>query len=446
MDMTTVEPLEMIAYEQAITNQMNRNCDVVKLFSSEGTKEITTEYQTTEFPIVGTHGAPARVSGRTLPRQWDNCDNSPSFATGTADLVWMIAPTVIDWQVEQMKGGLMGDPVQWQMDNLEKDVMTETERFVCAGLGDAVLFNLAGAGTDNGDGTFTYPIENYGGISGQILGELVNSLNLPGTPVQAADAVGNAAGNANAVTILDVRAELGNEAIICDGDLAPGGATAAGWVVYRARRDAGGIQAAGEACRGLPYLIADWQDYSTVEGFTRTAAPTWQSRVIRSPGAPVPINNALWNRILSMGEVSMPQDPNDGKTPVLDGFLLTHTFNVNQYGGSLSTQQQVWTPPLRNVGVQGYEKKYLSYNGIPICGANMAQRNTAYYARARQLFWRKNGPFWGQWMAIGGVKRFSRPCSPDQEIRWVKSGQLVVHGRAGMVRHDNLDAALPDAA
>ena len=131
---------------------------------------------------------------------------------------------------------------------------------------------------------------------------------------------------------------------------------------------------------------------------------------------------------------------------MLNGFFLMHTFNVNAYAMTLLKDRRFMTPPLRSSGASGYAKKYLAFNDMPIIGGAMAQRASAYYCVADRLFWRKNGPMWGQFMAIGGQTRFSIPCSPDQEVRWVFSRQLAAHGRAGLGRIDNLDYATPDAA
>ena len=75
----------------------------------------------------------------------------------------------------------------------------------------------------------------------------------------------------------------------------------------------------------------------------------------------------------------------------------------------------------------------------------MAQRAKLYYLLARKLFMRRNGPMWGQFMAIGGATQFSVPCSPDEETRWVRCYQNAAHGRAGMGKFSNIDYALPDA-
>ena len=146
-----------------------------------------------------------------------------------------------------------------------------------------------------------------------------------------------------------------------------------------------------------------------------------------------------------LAEVLIPADP-DGAGPVMNGFFLFQTWNVNAYAMTLLADRRFMTPPLRNAGASGYAKRYLTFNDLPIVGAKLMQRASGYYACADRLFWRKNGPMWGQFMAIGGQTRFSIPCSPDQEVRWVRCGQLAAHGRAGMVRADNLDYARPDAA
>lgn len=442
----TVRPLAMIAFEKAMYNQWNRCVEVVTALSQHGSDEMDTEMLTQRFSIPATTGAPTRGYGDTLPSEFANCDDAPTYAYAEVDLVWQVAPARIRYDLLQLKNGFMGNPVQHTLDNLNRDVKFEAERWTAGGIGDAVLFNLNGAGTDNLDGTFTYPVANYGGRAGQVLGQLMEALLLEGTPIQAADAVGNAPGNASGdIRIVSVVATPGSETITTDGDLAGGGATAAGWVVYRSRTDAGGVQTLGDAHRGLPYIVSDWTDFATFQGVTQADAPRFQAKVIRSPGAPLAINEQLFNRMLSLGEVALPCDP-DGKGPVMNGFFLLHTFNVNAFALSLTQDRRFMTPPLRNAGAAGYAKKYLSFCDIPVVGAHMAQRNSAYYLIADRLFWRKNGPLWGQFMTIGGQTRFAIPCSPDQEVRWVSCRQLAAHGRAGMVRADNLEEALPDAA
>lgn len=440
------KPIAMIAFEKAMYNQWNRTCEVATALSQYGTKEMDTSMQTSRFAIPSTTGSPTRMYGDELPSEFANCQDAPTFTYAEVDLKWGVAPLRQRYDFLQLKSGFMGDPARFSIDNLQKDVKFDCERMLCGGVGDAVLFNLGGTGTDNGDGTFTYPVQNYGGRTGQTLGRLMRALLLEGTPIQAATAVGAAPGNLAAVKIVSVTSDPGTETITTDGDLADGGATAAGWVVYRARQDASGVQGATDAHYGLPYIVSDWTDYATFQGVTQTEAPNFQAEVIRSPDAPVTIDEAMFNRLLSLCEVAYPADPGDKKGPVMNGFFLLNTWNVNYYAQSLLKDRRYMTPPLRNAGASGYAKKYLAFCDIPIVGAHMAQRDSAYYCIADRLFWRKNGPLWGQFMAIGGQTRFSIPCSPDQEVRWVFCRQLAAHGRAGMGRHDNLDPYMPEAA
>ena len=440
-------PLAMTAFEKVMYNQWNRCTEVVTALSQYGEEEMDTDMLTQRFAIAGTHGAPTRKYGDSLPSEFANCDDAPEHAFSEVDLLWQVAPTRIRYDMLQLKRGFMGDPVQFALDNLVRDVRFEAERNTCSGIGDDVIFDLNGPGVDNGDGTFTYPVINYGGLPGQLLGQLMKALLLEGTPIQAASAVGAAPGNASPVYILSVVDTPGSETITTDGDLAPGGAgpTAAGWVVYRGRQDAAGVQGANDAPRGLPYIVSDFTDFALFQEVTALEAPRFEAQVIRSPGAPLAIDEKLLNRMLSLGEVNIPCDP-DGKGPVMNGFFLFHTFNVNAFALSLTQDRRFMTPPLRNAGAAGYQKKYLAFCDIPVVGGHMAQRTSGYYLLADRLFWRKNGPMWGQFMAIGGQTRFSIPCSPDQEVRWVRCGQLAAHGRAGMVRADNLEEARPEVA
>lgn len=441
------QPIAMIEYEKAMYNQLNRGTPTETYLSQYGEEEMDTNMLTQRFAVEGTTGSPSRNYGNSLPDQFANCDNSPEWAAAEVDLKWAVSPTRIRFDMIQMNAGFMGNPVQYALDNVEKDMRFESERSLCSGVGNDVYFNLKGTVTDNGDGTFTYLCENYGGQANQLLGVIMKNLQLEGTPINAASAVGAAPGSVPPFEIISVVATPFAESITTNGDISGLGAggSVAGWVVYRSRQDNAGIQGATDAPYGLPYLISDWQDYALFQNVTQLEAPRYESQVVRS-AVPQPINEDLLTRMLSLGEVAAPTQPEDGKPPVINGFFLLHTFNVNAFARLLLQDRRYILPPLRNAGAAGFAKKYLSMNDMPIVGSPLMQRQTGYYLIAKNIFVRKNGPMWGKFMAIGGQTRFAIPCSPDQEVRWVRSSQRAIHVRPGCVRADNLDPALYDAA
>lgn len=441
----SVQPLEITLFEEAMYNLFNRTGEATNLLSFQGTKQMDTSTNRQKFAITGTTGSPTRKVGDKLPSNFDNCDDSPTFAYSEVDLKWQVAPTRIRYDLLMLKDGYMGDPVEFTLNNLQKDMRFEGERNLCAGIGDDVIFNLLGVVADNGDGTFTYQVANYGGRAGQILGKLMKSLLLEGTPVQSSTAVGQPPGSITPYKILSVVDTLGTESITTAGDITGLGAgvDATGYIVYRSRPSVGGVQGATDAPYGLPYLVSDYTDFATFQSATAATAPRFICEVIRS-AAPQAINEDLLNRMLSLGEISLPADPGDGDGPMLDGVFLMNTFNVNAFAMLLLQDRRYTLPPLRSAGASGYAKKYLTFSDLPVAGAHLAQRNSAYYLLCRNLFRRKNGPLWGKFMAIGGQTRFAIPCSPDQEVRWVSCYQNCAHVRPGMVRADNLDAATPD--
>jgi len=447
---TNSRPVAMIAFEKAMYQMWNRSCEVSTALSQYGSKEMDTDMLTQRFAVEGTTGAPTRHYGDELPREFANCDDAPTQAYSEVDLLWSVAPARIAYDLLQLNKGFMGSPVEFTLNNLVKDVKFEAERNLCSGVGNDVIANFNGAVTDNLDGTFTVLVWNYGGVAGQQLGQLMEALLLESTPIHAARAVGDPPGNLLAVKITSVVATVGAESITMDGDPTDfantGVASDNTWVFYRGRNDAAGVQGATDAPYGLPYLVSDWVDYAAFQVTVQADAPRFESQVIRSPGVPLGINEQLFNRMSGLSEVAVPQDPGNGKPAVMNGFYLLHTFNVNGYALSLQKDRRFMTPPIRKAGASGYAKKYLTFNDEPIVGAHMAQRNSAYKVIADRLFWRKNGPMWGQFMAIGGQTKFAVPCSPDQEVRWVRSGQCCTHGRAGMVRADNIQPFFPEAA
>ena len=441
-----VQPIEITLFENAIYNLNNRTCEVTTLLSQHGMKEMDTSANKQRFAVSGTTGSPTRFVGDSLPSEFDNCDDSPTWAYAEVDLKWQIGPTRVRYDLLMLKDGYMGDPVQWTIDNLQKDLRFEVERTLCSGVGDAVIANLTGTVTENPGGTWTYSVENYGGRAGEQLGQLMDALLLEGTPVQAASAVGAAPGSLTPYYIQSVVSTLGSESITTNGDISGlgNGGSVTSWVFYRSRPSTGGVISATDAPYGLEYLISDFTDFATFQSTTAATAPRYKCGVVNRGGAPMAIDEALLNRMLSLGEVALPSDP-DGKGPVVDGFFLMHTFNVNAFAMTMLQDRRFMLPPLRSAGAAGYAKKYLSFCELPVVGGHLAQRNTVYYPLARNLFVRKNGPMWGKFMAIGGITRFSIPCSPDQEIRWVRCGQNAAHVRPGMVRADNCIAATPDA-
>ena len=441
-----VQPIEITLFENAIYNLNNRTCEVTTLLSQHGMKEMDTSANKQRFAVTGTTGSPTRFVGDTLPSEFDNCDDSPTWAFAEVDLKWQVGPTRVRYDLLMLKQGYMGDPVQETIDGLQKDLRFEVERTLCAGVGDAVIANLTGNVTDNGNGTFTYLVANYGGRAGEQLGQLMDAMLLEGTPVQAATSVGAAPGSLAPFYIRSVVSTLGSESITTNGDitgLGGGGGPLTGWVFYRSRPSTGGVISATDAPYGIEYLISDFTDFAMFQSTTAVTAPRFKAAIVNRGGAPMAIDETLLNRMLSLGEVSLPADPGDGEGPVLDGFFLMHTFNVNAFAMTMLQDRRFMN--LRSAGAAGYAKKYLTFCDLPVVGGHLAQRNTVYYPLARNLYVRKNGPMWGKFMALSGQTRFSIPCSPDQEIRWVRCAQNAAHVRPGMVRADNCIAAIPDA-
>lgn len=359
--------------------------------------------------------------------------------------------------VEGVPPSAMVNVPERNLQSMVTDTYNEYERMLCSTTGNAVLFQLADAGTDNLDGTWTFLIQNYGGIAGQELGHIVRNLNLGDVLLQASSAVGVAA-VATGRSVVSWDDTLGAESITVDGDLGDtGGGTpaAAGWVVFRSRMQSGGIQGAEDALYGYEALIDNgtiinpFQNLDVLDPDHPTSdcfAQNFISTVIDGNGQP--LSEALMINMISAAEVFGATAPEDSTQA--EGFMIPEVFftmdplNWNLVCTSALNLRQMTAPNMwGDSGIRprlGFDTKQFQLNGYPIYRSHMHQRNSVYLVDGRSIGFVHNGPLEGQWfMGDGFGRAIPVPCTTKSEYkRWAYLQTAVLGPRSTCVKLNNL--------
>ncbi|HUW15697.1 MAG TPA: hypothetical protein VMW94_01350 [Actinomycetes bacterium] len=440
-------PLTIRKYEKRLAKYMQTDGVIMSLIARRGWKTINVDHAEVAWGFETKSGSPVRGYGSVLPREFANCDNFPDWANGLLTFAWLVAPRRIPHDLRRWQ--YMGNPGQDPMTSLGDWMVREQARVMLSCGSSGVLFNLDGpTPAPNADGTYTYPVANYGGVAGQELGHLMERLQLEGAPLQAASALGVAAGNAEPVECTIVTSDPFNETITVSEafDADTPGTAAAGWIVFYERRDSGGVQSLGDMPLGLFEGIDDWTSPTTLYTIDETEAPRYRSHV-DTLASPAPLSESRLLDVLGLIEC---QAPVIGK----DGDKIPRTFitmDPLQWRNLQKTLLQDRSVMVENgkvfKGAGGtLSHKMETFSGYPLGTDRLHARNSVFVGNGESTSILQNGPREGQFMTVDGRKKFAIPCSPDEEMRLISCYQLWFLTRAGQARLDSIEPNRVDAA
>lgn len=447
----TAQPLLKTEYEQALRNYLKRNCPIWSSISREGWSTLKTAFKTHIFAFQKTQGGQFRGVGQNDENDLDGCEDGPTFGNSTITYNHFYAPTRVKEEVfHEATEGAMGNAFLVTLEDLQKGCLLEFERMMLSTTGNAVLFQLDDAGTDNGDGTWTFSIVNYGGIANQEIGHIVRSLHLERIPLQAASAVGATPAQPTPRRVISVDPTLGAETITVDGDLgdtAGGTPAAAGWVVYRSRVSNGGVQGADDALRGFPLVIDDgnngdpFQNVYVLDDSQAQYAPYFKSQVFGDAANPITLTEAQLIEMITAAEINAPGDVDDD-IRVVRNFFTMHTLVYNAFAATLLNLRQLTAPTLWGMDgikpVAGFKRNALTLSGYPCFHSQLHQRNTVYFADSEGLCVVHNGPAEGQFVTRGGRREVPVPCTTKTEFLYMIYAQLAARERSRMCRRDGV--------
>jgi hypothetical protein len=472
LDLANIGPSLKTKFEEPMQEYIRFNSVLPQLLRREGTPVYDDEFKYVEFSFPVQQSGTMRGYGLTDPDVFDDCEGSIKTCSARIELGFWFAPLRIKQGAKMYgKKGAMGAPYEYALKELPLGVAKELDRWIGATTGNTVYFQLDGVGTDNGDGTTTFSVKNYGGLANQPIGVILERLHLEGIPLQASSAVGVASPNpADAVVVVAVDATLGAETITVEGvnggpDFfgAAIGDDVSDWIVFRAQRtDLAGTVTQTTGLKGLPVLIDDFtvetpfqnvtddRDYDGAsEGCHDVCyAPLFKSKVLGDPLNPVPLTEDQMIDMIEAAEIrSSATRTEDGISLVRHFFFgnsVTHGQAAKMALGlrQLTSESRMWSEK----GVKphmGVEKKAFHVNGIPFFHSPDALLADLFLIDAAGLSIYQNGPIEGQWLMAGGDREIRVPCTTKTEIVWFGSGQLGVHNRMSMVRRRGIQ--WPDA-
>ena len=445
-------------FEPAQRNYMRWANVLLALLKREGTKTVNTGFKYVEHAFQTKQGGTMRPEGEFDPDEFDDCEGAPSMCSALIKLVRWYAPSRMKREAKDFGGeGSMGKPLQVFMDDITMGAASFLDQLLSAGTGNGVLFLLDDAGTDNGDGTWTFAVRDYAGIANQPLGVLLERMHLEGLPLQAADAVGTASSlPLEAAVVVSVDATLGAETITvneADGGGNPFGAAAsAGDIVFHAKRNRGGIASAGDAAWGLPLLVDDgtlsdpFQNVSindaTPDGgegcHDLCYAPYFKSKQVGDASNPVALTENQLIDMISMAEMRAPGERKVSQARLVKNFFFMNTVIYNEITKAALQLRQLTAPALwTREGVKphlGVERDAFLLNGYPVFDSPMALVADVFFLNADAITVYQNGAFEGQWLDIGGQRERAVPCTTKSEWVYYGVGATGVAERPSMVR------------
>jgi hypothetical protein len=427
-------------FEQGVSYDVNVSCPAFAALSREGTKKLQ-KARTHKFAIKGNIGQSARTYGANDPCDgFAVCSAPPEYC----DVELTYKKIYIPYRVcnetiqEAGSGGAMFDVFRQDLKDLAEQHGHHLERALFTGDGRDVLFTLADTGTDNGDGTWTYAVQWYGGLQGEEMGDILESLLLINMCIHVSDAVGNAARATaqadNSTTILDVDPTLGAETITVDDQIV---AAAVGDVVYRSRQDTNGVQGATDGLTGFPLLIDDFSLADPFQGVASEDCPSFSARCCDNGGLQRDLTETLMEQALTTAMVRKGRRKGEKVTFQRHAFF-THEATARKFALSLTEQRRFTAPQmLGEAGMRphaGIDMKFLTYDGVPFITSHLGLRNTVYLADLAELVIVHNGKAEGQFLSAPGGPTVERvACTPTFEYVWFAYLDFATRKRNGMV-------------
>lgn len=408
--------------------------------SREGTDKLVNA-RTHKFAIKSNIGQSARVYGTEDPcAGFAVCSAPPEYC----DVELSYKKTYIPYRVcnetiqEAGSGGAMLNVFQQDLKDLAEQHTHQLERSLFTGDGRDVLFTLADTGTDNGDGTWTYAVQWYGGLSGEELGTILESLLLINLCVHVSDACGNAPRSTtaadNSASITDVDPTLGAETVTFDRQILAG---AVGDVVYRSRQDTSGVQGCTDGITGFPLLIDDFTLADPFQGVASEDCPSFSARCCDNGGLKRDLTETLLEQAITMAMVRKGRRKGT-KTTFQRHAFFTHEATARKFALSLTEQRRFTAPHmLTKQGMKpvgGVDMEFLCYDGIPFITSHLGLRNTVYLADLAELVIIHNGKAEGQFLSAPGGPTVERvACTPTFEYVYFAYLDIAARKRNGMV-------------
>lgn len=467
LDFAVYEPELKISYDDVAAGYLKQNYPEWYALTQVGARDgnnipkYEDGYTHRRFSFQTTMLNSVRAHNNTDPNTLETCEKAIGFCA--SDIFYKKLWGATRFKHEAFKEGVppgaMLNTVEMNMRALAVDFGFDCDRVWQSGTGNAVLFNLADAGTGpDADGNWEFLIEDYGGIAGQELGYLVTALNLIDCDVQASSAIGVAAVQPTARRILLVNDTPGAESITVNGDLgdtAGGFPAAAGWPVFKSRVQDGGIQGAEDHIFGKPVLVDDGTRLNPIQNVdvldpehpdSDCFAPQFIARVMDGGGGS--LTEPMLLQMISMAEVSGYSEPtleeNKGFRYVSNFFTMnplqwnaacTAFLNLRQ-----ATAPALWGPK----GVKpyfGFQVEEFQVNGYPVFRDQLHQRNSVYFLDSKGLLIFHNGPVEGWYYTPPEGPRYTPvPCTTKVETKYGGYLNTAVRMRSRMVRLDNISS------
>jgi len=424
-------------FEQGVRTDINTRVPAWAAFAREGTK-MPTRAKTHRFAIKGNIGNTARVYGENDPcTGFAQCDVPPEYCTVDINYKKIYVPYRVCNEVIQEAGteGAMFDVLEQDLDDLVEQLVHLYERSIFTGDGGNVLFTLADAGTDNGDGTFTYLVQWYGGLEAEELGVIMENLLLRNLHIQAAAALDGLPRANPGVQITAFDSTMGTESITTEGTLGP---VVIGDIVYPSREDTGGVQGSDEGLTGLPLLVDDWSRADPFQSVTEDDCPSFSSRICDNGGELRPLTEDILEQALAMAHARMAGTRKDSLSFQRHAFFANE-FVARRFALELTADRRFSAPNmfskkgLKPMG--GVDMEFLTYDGIPFITSPLALRNTVFLVDLANLVIVHNGPPEGQFLSAPGGPTVERVmCTPTFEYVWWAYMDFATRRRNGMVQ------------
>jgi hypothetical protein len=432
----TVSRILTIDYEPGVQTNIRLSSSIWAAFQRKGSNKAT-GHRTTQFAIMTQLGNNLRTVGVDDPNTIEYA-GAPKHRDVQIGYVKTYGAYRIKYETLREAGstGAHFDVVKRDLEAVSEEAALHFERQTCQSYGQDVLFVITSAA-----GAPTYTIEDLGGLDGEEIGVVLESMNLEGMKVHVADVIGAAARDSTAQTIDSIVSTLGAESFTTGSALT---SAAAGDYVYRSRSDATNqIQGVSDGIMGLPGLVDDYTRVATFQTVTSTTAPRFKAHVLGNGGSKRDLATTLLQKAISVAKVRRGGVNRDGETAFATHGFVCHQFQEDAFAVTLESDRRYTAPSMFTTkGVKPYagvEQDMLHYSGIPFFSSQLGLRNTAFLVDFSDVFIVHNGPSEGEFIKVRDSSIVERVTGTVEfEWAWGAMNNLAVRKRNGMVRIDDL--------